>query len=332
MEQFLTWVENTTERYLTKRKARKAYEKGKKWTLLGEIWSWVDALIFGVFWVIIINQFLFQLFVIPSPSMVSTLLVGDRVVVNKDAYGVEIYPGGPKVFADNNRVQRDDIITFYNPEYESKGPFFDILSQAVFMGTLTLVNIDKNADGTMAERLYVKRAAGIGGDQIRFVDGNVLIKAGGSDEFVTEESFRADNNLSSGPNRSVPADKYAGLKAAARLGVYNDLGIGFPSYLVNEYKSIANTEWDYRFDIYEYRHQFAAMETQVDPSNMSYRSELGKYEAGIYVPTGYVLPLGDNRDNSQDGRYFGPVKESRFNGHVIARFLPISRRAILTDD
>ena len=144
MDRFLSFLERTAERRLTRRKRLKAYNESKKRTVLGEIWSWVDALIFAIFWVIIINQYLFQLFVIPSPSMVSTLNVGDRVVVNKDSYGIELYPAGRKILTDSRRVQRDEIITFYNPEYDSKGPVFDVLSQIIYMGTLTLVNIDRN--------------------------------------------------------------------------------------------------------------------------------------------------------------------------------------------
>ena len=175
MDGFLTRLEDFVASRLTRRKALKLYRKNKERTILGEIWSWIDALIFAVFWVMIINQFLFQFFLIPTPSMVSTLNVGDRVVVQKNAYGTELYPTGPKVASESRRVERDDIITFYNPEYESKGPFFDILSQAVFMGTLSLVNIDRNPDGTPAERLYVKRAVGFPGDVVKFSDGDVTI-------------------------------------------------------------------------------------------------------------------------------------------------------------
>ena len=58
---------------------------------------------------------------------------------------------------------------------------------------------------------------------------------------------------------------------------------------------------------------------------MNARSANARYNAGIYVPEGYVLPLGDNRDNSRDGRYFGPVSESVINGKVIFRFWPLNR-------
>ena len=331
MDRFLTWVETSTEKALTKRKAKRAYNKTKKRTFLSETLEWIDALVFGVFWVIIFNQFLFQLFLIPSPSMVDTLLINDRVVVFKDQYGVEIYPAGPKIAEENRRVQRDDIITFYNPEYNSKGPVFDILSQAIYMGTLSLVNIDKNEDGTPAERLYVKRAAGLGGDNIYFNNGNVYIKAAGTGEWVDEVKFRSDNLLSTGPNRSVDQSLYPGLKAYARITAYNETGIPIPSALIEDFQSVQNSEYSYIFDYYEYSREYSAAKASINPESLLARSDNAVYRTGIYVPEGYVLPLGDNRDNSQDGRYFGPVDEKKVNGRVVARFWPLGRIGLMTE-
>ena len=331
MDRFLTWVETSTEKALTKRKAKRAYNKAKKRTFLSETLEWIDALVFGVFWVIIFNQFLFQLFLIPSPSMVDTLLINDRVVVFKDQYGVEIYPAGPKIAEENRRVQRDDIITFYNPEYNSKGPVFDILSQAIYMGTLSLVNIDKNEDGTPAERLYVKRAAGLGGDNIYFNNGNVYIKAAGTGEWVDEDKFRSDNLLSTGPNRNVDQSLYPGLKAYARITAYNETGIPIPSALIEDFQSVQNSEYSYLFDYYEYSREYSAAKASINPESLLARSDNAVYRTGIYVPEGYVLPLGDNRDNSQDGRYFGPVDEKKVNGRVVARFWPLGRIGLMTE-
>ena len=331
MDKFLTWIENATERSLTKRKAKRAYNKAKKRTFLSETLEWIDALVFGVFWVIIFNQFLFQLFLIPSPSMVDTLLIGDRVVVFKDQYGVEVYPAGPKLSEENRRVQRDDIITFYNPEYISKGPVFDILFQAIYMGTLSLVNIDKNEDGTPAERLYVKRAAGLSGDNIYFNNGNVYIKAAGTGEWVDENTFREENLLSSGPNRSVDQSLYPGLKAYARITAFNEEGISVSSELIDDFKKIQDSDYSYIFDYYEYSREYQSAKAAIAPDSLSLRSALAVYRTGIYVPEGYVLPLGDNRDNSQDGRYFGPVPETKINGRVVARFWPLGRIGIFSE-
>ena len=37
-----------------------------------------------------------------------------------------------------------------------------------------------------------------------------------------------------------------------------------------------------------------------------------------------VLVLGDNRGNSQDGRCFGPIKESSIVGRAFVRIWPLS--------
>ena len=49
--------------------------------------EWLDALIFAVIAVTLINIFLFQNYRIPTPSMEKTLLVGDHLAVSKVAYG-----------------------------------------------------------------------------------------------------------------------------------------------------------------------------------------------------------------------------------------------------
>ena len=49
--------------------------------------EWLDALIFAVVAVSLINIFLFQNYKIPTPSMEGTLLVGDHLYVSKTAYG-----------------------------------------------------------------------------------------------------------------------------------------------------------------------------------------------------------------------------------------------------
>ena len=215
-----------------------------------------------------------------------------------------------------------------------KGPFFDILSQVVYMGTLTLVNIDRNDDGTPAERLYVKRAAGMGGDTIVFDDGNVFIKPSGTDEFIPEELFRERTGLSSGPHRSVDSEYYPGLRAAGAITAYHEMGYDpfLPRELYDSYMSLQGTGYDYVFDRYALEKARTETLASFDPSDMSLRSDSAVYQNGIYVPSGHVLPLGDNRDNSRDGRYFGPVEESRINGRVVGRFWPLSRISSLADN
>jgi len=59
--------------------------------------EWLDALIFAVIAVTLINIFLFQNYRIPTPSMEKTLLVGDHLAVSKVAYGPRM-PDTPLAF------------------------------------------------------------------------------------------------------------------------------------------------------------------------------------------------------------------------------------------
>lgn len=43
------------------------------------------------------------------------------------------------------------------------------------------------------------------------------------------------------------------------------------------------------------------------------------------VPDGYFWMMGDNRENSADSRYFGPVSEDSMIGRVVFRYWPLDR-------
>jgi signal peptidase I len=81
-------------------------------TMLQGFGSTCSVLAVGLF----ILTFVFQNFVIPSPSMASTLLVGDHVMVDRQS----LAPTAKWVpFMHYRDVQRGDIIVFYKPTEES---------------------------------------------------------------------------------------------------------------------------------------------------------------------------------------------------------------------
>ena len=67
---------------MSPRKKIKTKSKFLNWVL-----DWVDAILFAVVVVTLINTFWFQSFKIPSSSMESSLYTGDHLFVSKLTYG-----------------------------------------------------------------------------------------------------------------------------------------------------------------------------------------------------------------------------------------------------
>ena len=331
LDRFCNWLQVKTEAALTRRKAVRTAKKNKKRTFVGEILDWLDAIVFAVVVVLLVNQFLFQFFVVPSGSMEDTLLIKDRVVVSKFTYGTELFPYGPKI-RDARTPDRDDIITFYNPQFKAENPFFAIFSKLLYMGTFSLVNIDVDEEGNPNESLLVKRAAGLAGDTVTFRNGNAYIRLAGTSEYVDEASYRENNGYVTSPKRTLSSTVYNTYNAYGRLVGYQEAGMdpnNMPAHLVNLQKNIAGAG---NFtDYYEFEKRVAEGQRLADPANAEARSNWMRHTIGLYVPEGCVMPLGDNRDNSGDGRYFGPVSTDLVNGFVTGIFWPLNRVTGLLD-
>lgn len=118
---------------------------------------------------------LVQAFVIPSASMVGTLLIGDHVLVDKLIYA----PSGPasRAFLPYRDVRRGDIIVFRYP-------------------------LDIKED-------YVKRAIGLPGDRIRLVNKQLWLNGHPADEpYAVHSSTMIDSyrdNFPGPPNSPMQA-------------------------------------------------------------------------------------------------------------------------------
>ena len=78
-----------------------------------------QAILLAVALALIIRSFLFQAFQIPSGSMIPTFLEGDRVLVEKFAYGLR-NPINNQVCVETGRPERWDVVVFISPEDRSK--------------------------------------------------------------------------------------------------------------------------------------------------------------------------------------------------------------------
>lgn len=138
---------------------KKAVDRPLPFFLKSVVREYAQSIAVAIFLAMIIRAFIVEPYRIPSGSMVPTLLVGDRLVVNKFIYGFSLPFAQKKVFAFN-KPQRGDVIVFRNEEKK-----INMIKRVVGISG-DRVEIDKNRisiNGVPVE----KRAL----DSYEFVDG-----------------------------------------------------------------------------------------------------------------------------------------------------------------
>jgi signal peptidase I len=317
---FFDRLQGITESYLTHRKNVRRIKR-EKLRAKNPILDWVEAFLWAAGVVLLINQYLLQAYQIPSGSMMDTLLIKDRIFVNKIVFGPELLPGVAKL-PSPFKPQRNDVIIFENPSYISRGLAFDIAHRIIYMLTLSVVDIDRDENGEPKAQFLIKRAAGMGGDRFVTDKGELGILFAGEDRWIMERDYNAERNIAHTIGRLMPETGYPALEAAGKAAAYMDMGLTPRSELLNA-ASGANA---LRYPDY-FAHERARLEVLrgAYPQDNRYRTRLTRQVQGWYVPEGYILPLGDNRDNSRDGRYFGPVKGSKILGKGSFIYWPIKR-------
>ncbi|MDX9828048.1 MAG: S26 family signal peptidase, partial [Spirochaetia bacterium] len=128
---FILRLQGFTESLLTRRLKRRLKDKMKQ-QRRNVIVDWLFAILWAASVVLVINQYIFQNYRIPSESMEKSLLIGDMIFVNKITFGPELLPGVAKLNSPI-KPQRGQIIVFENPSYLSRGPVFTIFQQFVYM-------------------------------------------------------------------------------------------------------------------------------------------------------------------------------------------------------
>lgn len=174
------------EKLLKKDKKLRMKEKEKlrnERSFIEKLWyNWIDDFLQAILTVMIINQFLFQMYQIPSESMVPTFLIKDRVVVNKLVYGPQI-PLTKWKLPSPFKPEVGDIVVFLNPKTFEKGSdvqynnvFSRVFFPFVYMMTLSIVDIDKKPDGKPKERFIVKRLVAKEGEKVCMLNDKVYKK------------------------------------------------------------------------------------------------------------------------------------------------------------
>lgn len=170
------------------KKKKKKIVRKKHW-----VQDWFEAILFAFVVAMIIRNYTFQNFKIPSGSMESTLLVGDYLVANKLKY----------FFTE---PEREDIVTFRytaDPEEPEPRDRFVRLIPPIYWNKDTFFF-------TYYERKnVVKRVIGLPGDTVQLINKRVYINGephhGGYEQYLDRRIIPGRDNF--GPVE-VPEGKY----------------------------------------------------------------------------------------------------------------------------
>jgi len=186
--------------------------------------EWAEAFVVALALAVFVRTFFFQIYQIPTSSMVPTLRPGDKIFANRIVYGPAIPFTSLRLPAFKN-PKRLDVVVFVPPEEKTK-PW-------------------------LGRKQFIKRLVGLPGERVLIKDGNIYING----------------------------------------------------------KKIINPRIDW-----------------IKYSNVGKYGQEGKE---IVVPEGKYFFLGDNTDNSQDGRFWGYADRSDIMGKAIFIWWPPRRITVI---
>ncbi|MCG8452382.1 MAG: S26 family signal peptidase [Spirochaetales bacterium] len=327
-----------TEVLLTHR-ARRIEKKKRKQKKRGVVIEWLDAFLWAVMVVLLLNQYLLQAYQIPSGSMRPTLIGGidpysgqrstsDRIFVDKITFGPEALPGLGKI-KGFRESRRGEVIIFENPEYDSPSLAHEITQRILYMVTLSMVDLNRQ-NGETAHQFLIKRQVAEDGDTVNFRRGFLSLKNRGEQEFIPEEDFKALSGLEYENRVLLNEGYYEKQEAALELLRLEDAGLPLSADL----KARSNAPWVSSLkktmrDLYAQNRVDMERLEILYPQNEAVSRAHAAYEQGIYVPEGWVLPLGDNRSDSGDGRYFGPIPQTDVLGRALFLYWPLGRAGVI---
>lgn len=325
----------------------------------GKVREWTDAIVFALVVMLIVRTLIFDLFRIPTPSMEKNLLIGDYLFVSKLHYGTrtpmtvgipftQLYIKG--IDLPNTRlpgfsnVERGDAIVFnFPPEEKPVDRKMHYIKRVVGMPGETLEVVDKivHVDGEaipLSEgmqqywnvhkkdpRVHLSGSAlrNLGVSDVQATSNGSVVRVLATSEAVSEiqtwpwvesvEPYVAPENVGYSAlmfpsGRGYTPDSYGPIQIPKK-------GMSVP---------LSAESWPvYGPAITRYEHR------DVQVSNDGTFTIDGAVAENYTFQQDYYFVMGDNRDNSEDSRFWGFVPMDHVVGKAILIYFSWDSEAML---
>lgn len=341
--------ERRKKRKQNKNQSGRDDQKVKSWAR-----EWGDALLFAGIAALIIRQFFFGAYRIPTPSMEKSLLVGDFLIVSKINYGprtpmsIGIPFIGPHIphlqlpwvripgFEDPERYDAvvfnypiDDDVISQKQHYIKRliGMPGDTLSMAdkqVYINSEPMKDIPEIQyfhEVTVADRFRLSdiKVSDAGGEILTMVNNNVYLVNMTED---VAENMKIWNGVEK-VKKSVYPDEYRGpgREQFVFASGFNGNRDQFDRFVVpfkGQTVTLTEENWTYYFDIiarYE-KNDFRRAGNGRFMIN-------GELTSEYTIQGDYYFMMGDNRDDSLDSRFWGFVPQNHIEGKAFLIYFSI---------
>jgi signal peptidase I len=321
-----------------RKKQNEDHQKAKHWAR-----EWLDAFIFAAIAAIILRMFFFGAYRIPTPSMEQTLLTGDFLLVSKVAYGArtpmtlsipltDIYIPGINLpwtrLPGFSEVERNDIIVFNYPI--DTGPVSaktNYIKRAVGMPGDEIQIRDKrvyvNGEAEEVYETLMRHYRVVSRERIRLSPSKVreadaqIVQTGGNNTYIInmrEETAREMEGWSEVDSVQLfimpeDFDQFSRRDFNFSRGFNNHDNIPlFTVPYAGQEVELSSDNWHLYQDILE-RYERNSVQQEGDQFVIN-----GEETNNYTIQMDYYFTMGDNRDDSEDGRYWGFVPEDHLIG------------------